>query len=129
MNKKSLVLLLMLLITSNSIVYGMNVSSADKENIVLDEKESWNESDKPRSLDRLVWTCYYENGSVYLNIPFEVGCVSLIVTNMESGEVWSFRQESGWGWISLSTSEVSGNYRVVVNTEFHRDYIGYYILE
>lgn len=128
MNKKNLVLLLMLLITSNSIIYGMNVSSDDKENIVLDEKESWNESDKPRSLDKIVWTCYFENGSVYLNIPFEVGCVSLTVTNMVTGEVWSFRQESGWGWISLPTSEVSGNYRVEVKTESHGDYIGYYTL-
>ena len=90
MNKKNLVLLLMLLITSNSIIYGMNVSIDDKENIVLDEKESWNESDKPRSLDKIVWTCYFENGSVYLNVPFEVGCVSLTVTNMVTGEVWSF---------------------------------------
>lgn len=128
MNKKNLVLLLMLLVISNSIIYGMSVSSDDKENIVLDKSNSWENSERPRSLDMLVWTCYYENGKVYLNVPFEIGCVSLTITNITTGEVWSFKQESGWGWISLPTSETSGNYRVEVRTESHGDYIGYYNL-
>ena len=129
MNKKSLVLLLMLFVMGNCITYGMSESSDNKENIVLNEDKSWYNSDKPRSLDRLVWNCYYENGRVYLDVPFEIRRVILTVTNMITGEVWSVGQESGWGWISLSTSEASGNYRVEVRTEFHGDYIGYYMKE
>ena len=128
MNKKSLILLLMLLVTGNFTVYGMNVSSGDKENIVLDKNNSWSESDKPRSLDRLDWTCYYENGKVYLNVPFEIACISLTVTNMTTGEAWSFEQELSFGWISLPTSEASGSYRVKVRRESNGDYIGYYTL-
>ena len=41
MNKKSLVLLLMMLMTSTSIVFGMNTYSEDsqKEDVALDEKK------------------------------------------------------------------------------------------
>ncbi|MBR4043852.1 MAG: DUF3244 domain-containing protein [Bacteroidaceae bacterium] len=130
MNKKSLVLFLMLLIANCSIIHGMSPSSDDKkkEDIVLDEKKSWDNSDLPRSLDRLVWTCYYENGSVYLNVPFEMDSVTLTVTNTTTGEVWTLRQEFVLGWISLPTSEVQGNYMVEVKTKHHGEYMGFYNL-
>ena len=130
MNKKSLVLFLMLLIASSSVVLGMNSNCDEKkkEDIVLDEKNSWENSDLPRSLDMLVWTCYYENGSVYLNVPFEMDSVTMTVTNTTTGEVWTLQQEFVLGWISLPTSEVQGNYMVEVKTEHHGEYIGYYDL-
>ena len=58
MNKKILVLFLMLLVASSSIVSAMNTFSMDakKEDIVLDEKNSWDESNKPRNLDELVFS-------------------------------------------------------------------------
>ena len=131
MNKKSLVLLLMLLMVSTTRVLGMNTYSenSQKENIVLDEKKSWENSERPRSLDKLIWTCYYENGSVYLNVPFELGSVTLTVTNLATGEVWNYRQESGFGWIVLPTSQAQGSYMVEVKTEFQGDYIGYYNIQ
>lgn len=130
MKKKSLVLLLMLLMASTSMVLGMNTSSEDsqKEDVVLDEKDSWDESKLPRSLNRLNWTCYYENGGVYLDVPFELGSVTLTVTNLATGEAWSYRQESGFGWIVLPTSQAQGNYMVEVATESNGNYIGYYNL-
>ena len=130
MNRKSLVLFLMLLIASNSVVSGMNLfcDEKKKEDIVLDEDNSWENSDKPRSLDMLVWTCYYENGSVYLNVPFEMDSVTLTVTNTTTGEVWTLRQEFVLGWISLPTSEAPGSYMVEVETEHHGEYIGFYNL-
>ena len=120
MNKKSLVLFLMLLIASSSVVLGMNSN--------CDEKKSWDNSDLPRSLNMLVWTCYYENGSVYLNVPFEMDSVTLTVTNTTTGEVWTLRQEFVLGWISLPTSEAQGSYMVEVETEHHGEYMGYYNL-
>lgn len=130
MNKKSLVLLLMLLMVSTTRVLGMNTYSenSQKEDVVLQEKDSWENSELPRSLDRLIWTCYYENGSVFLNVPFELGIVTLTVTNLATGEVWNYRQESGFGWIVLPTSQVQGYYQVEVETESNGEYIGYYIL-
>lgn len=130
MNKKSLVLLLMLFIASTSVFYGMCLSCDDKkkEDIVLNEKNSWENSDRPRSLDILVWTCYYENGSVYLNVPFELYSVTLTVTNLTTGKTWNYRQESGSGWIVLPTSQSQGNYQVEVVTESCGEYIGYYNL-
>lgn len=130
MNKKSLILFLMLFIASNSVIYGMCLSSDDKkkEDIVLNEKNSWENSDRPRSLDMLVLTCYYENGVVYLNVPLEMGSVTLTVTNLATGESWNFRQESGFGWITLPTSQSQGNYQVEVVTESNGNYIGYYNL-
>lgn len=130
MNKKSLILFLMLFIASNSVIYGMCLFSDDKkkEDIVLNEKNSWENSDRPRSLDMLVLTCYYENGVVYLNVPLEMGSVTLTVTNLATGESWNFRQESGFGWITLPTSQSQGNYQVEVVTESNGNYIGYYNL-
>ena len=130
MYKKSLILFLMLFIASNSVIYGMCLSSDDKkkEDIVLNEKNSWENSDRPRSLDMLVLTCYYENGVVYLNVPLELGSVTLTVTNLATGESWNFRQESGFGWITLPTSQSQGNYQVEVVTESNGNYIGYYNL-
>ena len=130
MNKKSLILFLMLFIASNSVIYGMCLSSDDKkkEDIVHNEKNSWENSDRPRSLDMLVLTCYYENGVVYLNVPLELGSVTLTVTNLATGESWNFRQESGFGWITLPTSQSQGNYQVEVVTESSGEYIGYYDL-
>lgn len=120
----------MLFIASNSVIYGMCLSSDDKkkEDIVLNEKNSWENSDRPRSLDMLVLTCYYENGVVYLNVPLELGSVTLTVTNLATGESWNFRQESGFGWITLPTSQSQGNYQVEVVTESNGNYIGYYNL-
>lgn len=131
MNKKSLVLLLMMLMTSTSMVLGINTYSDDsqKKDVVLDKTNTWDESDLPRSLDKLIWTCYYENGSVYLNVPFELGSVTLTVTNLATGEVWNYRQESGFGWIVLPTSQAQGSYMVEVKTEFQGDYIGYYNIQ
>lgn len=62
MNKKSFVLLLMMLMASTSMVLGINTYSDDsqKKDVVLDKTNTWDESDLPRSLDRLIWTCYYE---------------------------------------------------------------------
>ena len=130
MNKKSLVLLLLLFITSNSMFSAMNsfIEESKKEDIVLNETNVWNESDKPRSLDRLIWACYYENGFVYLNVPIELGSVTLTVTNLATGEAWIYRQESGFGWIVLPTSQSQGNYQVEVVTESSGEYIGYYDL-
>lgn len=115
----------MLLIASSSVVLGMNSNCDEKkkEDIVLDEKNSWENSDLPRSLDMLIWTCYYENGSVYLNVPFEMDSVTLTVTNTTTGEVWTLPQESVLGWISLPTSEVQGNYMVEVKTKHHGESI------
>lgn len=131
MNKKSFVLLLMMLMTSTSIVFGMNTYSEDsqKEDVALDEKKSWDKSEFPRSNNSIIWTCYYENGSVYLNVPFELGSVTLTVTNLATGEVWNYRQESGFGWIVLPTSQAQGSYMVEVGTEFQGDYIGYYNIQ
>ena len=130
MNKKSLVLLLMMLMTSTSIVFGMNTYSEDsqKEDVVLDEKKSWDKSEFPRSNNSIIWTCYYENGVIYLNVPFEIGSVTLTVTNLATGETWNYRQESGSGWIVLPTSQSQGNYQVEVVTESCGEYIGYYDL-
>ena len=130
MNKKSLVLLLMMLMASTSMVLGINTFSDDsqKEYIVLNETNVWNESDKPRSMDRQIWACYYESGVVYLNVPIELGSVTLTVTNLATGEAWNYRQESGFGWIVLPTSQSQGNYQVVVVTESSGEYIGYYDL-
>ena len=130
MNKKSLILLLMMLMASTSMVLGINTYSDDsqKKDVILDEKESWNESESPRSLDRLIWTCYYENGMVYLNVLFEMGSVTLTVTNLATGESWNYRQESGTGWIVLPTSQSHGNYQVEVVTKSSGEYIGYYDL-
>ena len=130
MNKKSLVLLLMLLMAGTTRVLGMDTYSenSQKEDVVLDEKKSWENSEIPRSLDKLIWTCYYENGSVYLNVPFELGSVTLTVTNLATGEVWNYRQESGFGWIVLPTSQVQGCYMVEVGTQSNGEYIGYYAI-
>lgn len=130
MRKKSLVLLLMMLMASTSMVLGINTYSNDsqKKDIVLDKTDTWDESDKPRSLDRLIWTCYYENGGVYLNVPFEMGSVTLTVTNLVTGETWNYRQESGFGWIVLPATQSKGNYQVEVATESNGNYIGYYNL-
>lgn len=130
MNKKISVLFLMLLMTSASMVLGMNTYCKDsqKKDVVLDEKESWNENDKPRSLDTLVWTCYYENEILYLNASCEVGWVKLTVTNLTTGEAWSLRQASSLGWMNLQTSSDQGNYMVEVETESSGEYIGYYNL-
>ena len=130
MNKKCLVLLLMMLMTSTSIVFGMNTYSEDsqKEDVVLDEKKSWDKSEFPRSNNSIIWTCYYENGVIYLNVPFEIGSVTLTVTNLATGESWNYRQESGTGWIVLPTSQSHGNYQVEVVTESSGEYIGYYDL-
>lgn len=120
----------MMLMASTSMVLGINTYSDDsqKKDVVLDEKESWNESESPRSLDRLIWTCYYENGMVYLNVLFEMGSVTLTVTNLATGESWNYRQESGTGWIVLPTSQSHGNYQVEVVTKSSGEYIGYYDL-
>lgn len=128
-NKKSL-LLSLLLIISTSIVSGMNsyCEESQKEDVTLNEKKSWENSDKPRSLDKLNWTCYYENGFVYLNVPSGIGVVTLTVTNLTTGEVWNYRQDSGFGWIILPTAETQGNYMVEVGTESYGNYIGYYTL-
>ena len=130
MNKKCLVLLLMMLMTSTSIVFGMNTYSEDsqKEDVVLDEKKSWDKSEFPRSNNSIIWTCYYENGVIYLNVPFEIGSVTLTVTNLATGESWNYRQESGTGWIVLPTSQSHGNYQVEVVTKSSGEYIGYYDL-
>lgn len=130
MNKKSLVLLLMMLMASTSMVLGINTYSDDsqKKDVVLDKTNTWDESDLPRSLDRLIWTCYYESGVVYLNVPFEMGSVTLTVTNLATGESWNYRQESGFGWIVLPTSQSQGTYMVEVGTESNGNYIGYYNL-
>ncbi|MBR4922563.1 MAG: DUF3244 domain-containing protein [Bacteroidaceae bacterium] len=128
MNKKKL-LLSLLLIISTSIVSGMNSTTEESQkDIALNEKKSWENSDKPRSLDKLNWTCYYENGFVYLNVPSGIGVVTLTVTNLTTGEVWNYRQDSGFGWIILATAETQGNYMVVVGTESYGNYIGYYTL-
>lgn len=130
MSKKILVLFLMLSMVSNSFVSGMSISSKDakKEDVVLDEKKSWDDSERPRSLDMLVWTCYYENGILYLNASCEVGWVKLTVTNLATGEVWSLRQASSLGWMNLQTSSDQGNYMVEVETESSGEYVGYYNL-
>ena len=128
MNKKKL-LLSLLLIISTSIVSGMNSTTEESQkDIALNEKKSWENSDKPRSLDKLNWTCYYENGFVYLNVPSGIGVVTLTVTNLTTGEVWNYRQDSGFGWIILPTAETQGNYMVEVGTESYGNYIGYYTL-
>lgn len=130
MNKKSFVLLLMMLMASTSMVLGINTYSDDsqKKDVVLDKTNTWDESDLPRSLDRLIWTCYYESGVVYLKVPIELGSVTLTVTNLATGEAWNYRHESGTGWIVLPTSQSQGNYQVEVVTESSGEYIGYYDL-
>ncbi|MBQ8889091.1 MAG: hypothetical protein IJY59_06345 [Bacteroidaceae bacterium] len=94
----------------------------------MNEKKSWDNSTLPRSLDRLIWNCYYESGVIYLNVPFEMGSVTLTVTNLATGETWNYRQESGFGWIVLPTSQSQDNYQVEVVTESSGEYIGYYNL-
>ena len=131
MNKKSFVLLLMMLIASTSISSSMSSIFEDskKKDVVLRNKNSWDSnSEKPRSLDSLIGTCYYENGNVYLNVPIELCSVTLTVTNLATGEAWNYRQESGFGWIVLPTSQSQSNYQVEVVTESSGEYIGYYDL-
>ena len=122
------ILMLLLTMTGYQLSFANNHSGEDenKTDIVLVKGNADDESKHARIPTNLVLTCYYENGSVYLNVPFELGSVTLTVTNLATGEVWNYRQESGFGWIVLPTSQVQGNYMVEVGTESNGEYIGYY---
>lgn len=132
MNKKILILSLLTLLTFNSILWGKPSLTPNenprREDIVLDDNNSWDENDLPRSLNTLDLTCYYENGNVFLNIPFETGTLILSVTNLSTGQVWTIRQDYGFGWISMPTSNMEGSYCVEVQTNLYGDYIGYYTI-
>lgn len=127
---KVFVLMLLLTMTGYQLSFANNHSGEDenKTDIVLVKGNADDESKHARIPTNLVLTCYYENGSVYLNVPFELGSVTLTVTNLATSEVWNYRQEFGFGWIVLPTSQVQGNYMVEVGTESNGEYIGYYNL-
>lgn len=127
---KVFVLMLLLTMTGYQLSFANNHSGEDenKTDIVLVKGNADDESKHARIPTNLVLTCYYENGSVYLNLPFELGSVTLTVTNLATSEVWNYRQESGFGWIVLPTSQAQGSYMVEVGTESNGEYIGYYNL-
>lgn len=127
---KVFVLMLLLTMTGYQLSFANNHSGEDenKTDIVLVKGNADDESKHARIPANLVFTCYYENGSVYLNVPFELGSVTLTVTNLATSEVWNYRQESGFGWIVLPTSQAQGSYMVEVGTESNGEYIGYYNL-
>ena len=125
------ILMLLLTMAGYQLSFANNHSCEDenKTDIVLVKGNADDETKHARIPTNLTLTCYYENGTVYLNVPFELGSVTLTVTNLATSEVWNYRQESGFGWIVLPTSQAQGSYMVEVKTEFQGDYIGYYNIQ
>ncbi len=74
---------------------------------------------RPNSLDLVPLHCTYESadGTVYIDFMENVGCVSITVTNMSSGETVYDIADSSEGSAILFTSGKPGSYILQIETE------------
>ena len=116
------ILVMLLSLYSYAGTVKMDAEEKKPEQVELDKEASTNNDRYPRTLIPI--TCVYVDGMVQLALLDEVGEFTLSVTNQTTGEQWSVVNG-----LSLSTSTVSGNYYVQIETEDGSIYYGTYILE
>lgn len=130
MNLKNLFLLFILSVYS-SIAPAMNFlsdKSLSKVDIYIGGKNANKNTEIPRSPAKSIFTCYYEDGNIYLNVPFELGVIDVTIQNLSTGETWNYSWDSEPVWVCFPASDMEGEYVIEIETESHGDYIGYYDL-
>ena len=113
------ILIMLLSLYSYAGTVKMDAEEKKPEQVELDKEASTNNDRYPRTLIPI--TCVYVDGMVQLALLDEVGEFTLSVTNQTTGEQWSVVNG-----LSLSTSTVSGNYYVQIETEDGSIYYGTY---
>ena len=113
------ILVMLLSLYSYAGTVKMDAEEKKPEQVELDKEASTNNDRYPRTLIPI--TCVYVDGMVQLALLDEVGEFTLSVTNQTTGEQWSVVNG-----LSLSTSTVSGNYFVQIETEDGSIYYGTY---
>lgn len=74
-------------------------------------------------------TAYYQSGVVYFQFSENIGCMEILITNVDTTESWTDYACSEFGSESIVTSSASGNYTVSIVTDNSVTYSGEYTLE
>lgn len=71
---------------------------------------------------------YYQNGVIYLQFSWDLGCMDVSVTNHATGEQWldAVCSDSGAEAVCISTS--AGNYTIELTTDDGTTYSGTFVL-
>lgn len=71
---------------------------------------------------------YYQNGVIYLQFGWDLGCMDVSVTNHATGEQWldAVCSDSGAEAVYISTS--AGNYTIELTTDDGTTYSGTFVL-
>lgn len=119
---KAILFMLLMSLSVNSFAgICLNLENARKD-VQLDKGECNDPSkDRPRTLIPIL--CYYDNGTVYLQLLSNIGELTLTVTDQTTGEQWSNINS-----LSLDVPTTSGTYLVQIVTEDGTLYYGTYTL-
>lgn len=119
--RRILFMLLMLLSVNSFAGKCLDLENTRKD-VQLDKGECNDPSkDRPRTLIPIL--CYYDNGTVYLQLLGNIGELTLTVTDQTTGEQWS-----ATNGLLLNVSTASGTYLVQIVTEDGTLYYGTYTL-
>lgn len=114
--------MLLMLLSVNSFAGICSDLENSRKDVQLDKGECNDPSkDRPRTLIPIL--CYYDNGTVYLQLLGNIGELTLTVTNQTTGEQWSAANS-----LSLDVPTTSGTYLVQIVTEDGTLYYGTYTL-
>ncbi|MBR3013833.1 MAG: DUF3244 domain-containing protein [Bacteroidaceae bacterium] len=84
-----------------------------------------NYSDVPKMPERIPISCEYLSGVLYFDFYHDLGAVSVIVTNLTTGEQWQVLLPTT-DIATMNVSEESGNYRIEITTINNKVYYGEY---
>lgn len=101
-------------------------SSDDLINIVINKN---NTSNFPRTSEIVPMNCVYFNGTVFINFTENIGETFISITNFSSGETVYEEADSADGQACIQTSGESGEYMLLIETEYGESYEGTFLIE
>ena len=96
----------------------------DSIDIPITTGDSNNHSNKPKAPDRVPVLCMYEDGVLYFGFNYDLGAVTITVTNENTNQQWLAFLQTSSNYNTMNISEDSGCYHIEITTLSNIVYYG-----
>ena len=109
------------------LIFGMGTTAKaevlDRVEVPIFNDKGNNQTGRPKAPEIIPITCVYENGVLFFEFCYDLGTISVIVTNVTTGEQWQTLLPTT-GIATMNISEESENYNIEITTINNKVYYG-----
>lgn len=111
------------------LMFGMGTTAKaevlDRIEVPIFHDKGNNQAGRPKAPEFISIFCQYEGGQLFFGSYFDLGSVTVNVTNENTGEQWQAVLQTSAS-ASMNVSEDTGNYHIEITTMNNKVYYGEY---